>query len=167
MRPNPGAAAPLKLFVIGYSSRSEYPLICINQDRGGKESDRPMIKHAGVAPLLFLSALALAGDDGAAVNERIPVDRAELEAHWQVDCATAWTRLQAAAVRRPTQSHCGITPELVRDMKLCGFIYQAPGADSRHTCPDYRGVSQQLEKPGKLSDCPTLPASIANKMNCD
>ena len=126
-----------------------------------------MIKHAGVAPLLFLSALALAGDDGTAVNERIPVNRAEMEAHWQVDCATAWTRLQAAAVRRPTQDHCGITPELVRAMKLCGFIYQAPGADSRHTCPDYRGVAQLLERSGNPADCPNLLASIANRINCD
>ena len=126
-----------------------------------------MLNYAGFAALLFLAVLALAGNGGDAVNERIPVSKAALEDHWQVDCASVWARLQAVAAQRSTQDHCGIPAGLAQDIKLCAFIYQPPGADSRHTCPDYRGVSQQLEQAGESADCPKLPASIANKMNCE
>ena len=60
-----------------------------------------MINHTGIAILLLisllLSPLSLAGDNDDAINERIPVSRAEMEAHWQVDCAAAWEDLLTAA----------------------------------------------------------------------
>ena len=31
------------------------------------------------------------------VNERLPVSRVELEAHWQVDCSAAWAELEQLA----------------------------------------------------------------------
>lgn len=126
-----------------------------------------MLKHAGFAPLLLLSALALADNGGDAVNERIVVTKAALEDHWQVDCASAWARLQTAVAQRSTQDHCGIPPGLAQDMKLCAFIYQPPGDNSSHTCPNYRSVSQLLEKSGDLVGCPNLPTSIVSNMNCD
>jgi hypothetical protein len=130
-------------------------------------SDGQMIKCTGFTLMLSLSALALADTDGDAVNERIPVSRAELESHWQVDCATALTRLLAAAARPPNYNHCEITAEMVHDIKLCAFIYQAPGDNAEHPCPDYRRISTQLGQPGNLAtDCPEFPASIAKQKNC-
>ena len=126
-----------------------------------------MIKCAGFALLLSLPALALADTDGDAVNERIPVSKAELESHWQVDCAAALIRLQAATARPSTGDHCQITAELVHEIKLCAFIYQAPGDNAKHPCPDYRRLREQLGQPGDLvADCPELPASIAKQINC-
>jgi hypothetical protein len=123
-----------------------------------------MVKHAGFAPLLLLSALALAGD-GDAVNERIPVSRAALEDHWQVDCAAAWARLQAAA-QRPTQKQCEITAGLAQEIKLCAFIYQTPGENTAYDCPDYRSAAQLLQRTGNSKDCPELASLIATELNC-
>lgn len=126
-----------------------------------------MIKFTFFALFLSLPTLALAGNDGDAVNERIPVTNAELEAHWQVDCADAWLRLKASAARRSTTDHCRVSAELVRELKLCAFIYQTPGDTSPHKCPDYRGVSEQLEQLGEPAECQDLRTSIiANQMNC-
>jgi hypothetical protein len=125
-----------------------------------------MLRHAELALLLLLSALALADNGGDAINERIPVNNAELEAHWQVDCAAAWDRLQTAAARHSTQEQCEIIARLAQDIKLCAFIYQPPGVNSQHTCPDYNGVSQLLERSGELADCPNLTSSIAHKLKC-
>jgi hypothetical protein len=113
-----------------------------------------MIKLTELALLLFVSSLALADNGGDAVNERIPVNKAALEDHWQVDCAGAWARLQAATTRPSMQDHCEISAGLVREIKLCAFIYQAPGETSRHKGPDYRGVSQLLEQSGDMAECP-------------
>jgi hypothetical protein len=129
-------------------------------------SDRRMKKYPGFVLLLSLAAPALADSDGDAVNERIPVERAALEEHWQVDCAGAWARLQDAVAQRSTRDHCGVSAALVREIKLCGFIYQPPGEDSRHQCPDYRGVARQLELSGASGDCPELPPALARQLDC-
>jgi len=126
-----------------------------------------MTKCVGFFLVLSLSAFALADNDGDAVNERIPVDKAELEDHWQLNCAAAWAQLQAAMPGRSTNDQCEITPELVREITLCSFIYQAPGDSSQHECPDYRGISQLLKQAKKRAECPELPSSIANRMKCD
>ena len=134
-----------------------------------------MINHTGIAILLLispllsplLSPLSLADDSADAVNERIPVNRAEMEAHWQVDCATAWEHLLTAAAqptKQPTnKDNCGITDQLRRDIQLCAFIYQAPGGDPGHHCPDYRGASKYLNEADKSGKCPT---SIVQKVDC-
>jgi hypothetical protein len=141
-------------------------LICIKLDRASKEFNALVIKRTAFALLLILAVPALADSGGDALNERIPVNRAELEAHWQVDCASAWAGLQAAAARRSAQDHCGISAGLAQDIKLCAFIYQAPGENSPHTCPDYRRVSQLLERSGNPEDCPNLVSSIATVRTC-
>ena len=125
-----------------------------------------MIRHSCFALLLSFAALALAGSDGDAVNERIPVDKKELEDHWQVNCTNAWTRLRASAARQPTKDNCEISTEMVREIKLCTFIYQPPGENSRHKCPDYRSVAQQLALSGATEDCPSLSPSSANQLDC-
>ncbi len=130
-----------------------------------------MINHTGMAILLLisplLSPLSLAGDSDDAVNERIPVNRAEMEAHWQVDCAAAWEQLLAAAAQSTKQpintNNCGIPDQLRREIQLCAFIYQPPGGDSRHDCPDYRGASKYLNEAGKSGKC---PASIPHRADC-
>ena len=126
-----------------------------------------MRKCTGFTLILFLSAAAQADTAGDAVNERIPVSKAELESHWQVDCAAALTRLQAAVAHPSTDEHCQTTAELAHEIKLCAFIYQAPGDNTRHPCPDYGLLWEQLGQPGDLAtDCPKLIASIAKQVNC-
>jgi len=125
-----------------------------------------MIKY--VAFTFLLSLTALADNDVNAVNERIPVTPAELEAHWQVDCTAAWSQLQAAAAQQPTSGHCGISATLQHHIKLCAYIYQPPGPKPNHHCPDYAQISRRLEHAGDVAvDCPDLTASIANQETCD
>jgi hypothetical protein len=133
-----------------------------------------MINHTGIAILLLisplLSPLSLAGDSADAVNERIPVNRAEMEAHWQVDCAAAWEQLLAAAAQSTKQpintDNCGIPDQLRREIQLCAFIYQAPGNSSQHRCPDYRSASKHLQQASKPAKCSNLLTSILQKMDC-
>jgi hypothetical protein len=130
-----------------------------------------MINHTGIAILLLisplLSPLSLAGDSADAVNERLPVSKAEMEAHWQVDCAAAWEQLLAAAAqptKQPTNTdNCGIPGQLRREIQLCAFIYQAPGGAPGQDCPDYRGVSEQLNEADKTGKC---RVSILQKADC-
>jgi hypothetical protein len=114
-----------------------------------------------------LSPQSLADDSADAVNERIPVNKAEMEAHWKVDCAAAWEHLLAAAAQPTKQStnkdNCGITGHLRREIQLCAFIYQAPGGDPDHNCPDYMGVSKRLNDADKSGKC---PVSFLQEANC-
>jgi len=90
--------------------------------------------------LLFLWVpFALADGSSSAVNERIPVARAEMEAHWQVDCASAWARV--SALRAEAGEQCAIPAGLLREIRLCAFIYQPPGDDVAHTDLDFRSVA--------------------------
>ena len=130
-----------------------------------------MINHTGIAILLLISPLlspqSLAGGSADAVNERIPVTRAEMEAHWQVDCAVAWGHLLAVAARPTKQpankDNCGIPSQLRRDIQLCEFIYQPPGGDPGQDCPEYRGGSKRLKEAEKSGKCPIL---ILQKADC-
>lgn len=130
------------------------------------ESDRLMIDHPGIALLLLLPSLALADGNADAVNERIPVNRAEMETHWQVNCADAWQSLQTAAAHPSTKDNCGFTAELVREIQMCAFIYQAPGASSQHRCPDYRGASKRLQQHNQSILCSNLRTSILQQAGC-
>ncbi|RLA44601.1 MAG: hypothetical protein DRQ97_11105 [Gammaproteobacteria bacterium] len=125
-----------------------------------------MINHTGVAILLLisslLSALSLA-DDADAVNERIPVHKTEMEAHWQVECTAAWEHLLAAAAQYTNRGNCGIPNQLRREIQLCAFIYQAPGGDPGHDCPDYSGLLKQLNEAEESGKC---PESIPQQVDC-
>ena len=90
--------------------------------------------------LLILIAPALMADANSnAVNERIPVRKAELEDHWDVDCSSSWKRW--VALQSDTrQKTCDIPPALQRQLKLCAFIYQPPGEEYNHSGPDYQGA---------------------------
>jgi hypothetical protein len=90
-----------------------------------------------------------------------------MEAHWQVDCAAAWGHLLAVAAlptkQTTNKANCGIPSQLRREIQLCAFIYQAPGGDPGHDCPDYRGVSKYLNNADKSGKC---PGSILQKTDC-
>jgi len=135
-----------------------------------------MINQTGIAVLLLISPLlspvSLAGDSADAVNERIPVNKAEMEDHWQVDCAATWERLltAAAAAQSTKQSivkdDCGIPDQLRRDIQLCAFIYQAPGGEPGHDCPDYRSASKHLQQASEPAQCTNLLTSILQQADC-
>jgi hypothetical protein len=115
---------------------------------------------------LLFSPLVLAGDNGDAVNERIPVTKIEMEAHWQLDCTDAWAALRTATAHPVTSGNCGFSAELTREIRLCGFIYQAPGVQVRHRCPDYRSVSSLLEQSSASIQCSTVISSLRELMVC-
>ena len=118
--------------------------------------------------LLFLAIPAvLADSNSSTVNERLPVRKAELEAHWKVDCAGSWTNL-VERLGRSREGECRIPPGLHREIKLCGFIYQPPGEELSHSCPDYRSADLYLEQDdcvmsanllasGGIKSCPDSP----------
>ncbi len=88
--------------------------------------------------LLAVSCPAWAEDNADTVNERIPVSRQQLEAHWQVDCAATW---QSVLTVVEDGDDCRLPAALSRQLQLCAFIYQAPG-NSHANCPDFRGALQ-------------------------
>jgi len=115
--------------------------------------------------LLFLVAPALLADSNSStVNERIPVRRAELEAHWKVNCGDSWVRLTGLLGKSVT-AECGIPPGLQREIKLCGFIYQPPGDELSHPCPDYRSADLYLEQVSRESNCPVLADLLVSGRN--
>lgn len=71
------------------------------------------------------------------VNERIPVSKLELEAHWQVDCKQGWNDLTQLASAFDDQGGCVIPVKLQRQIQLCAFIYQPPGETSHDTCRNF------------------------------
>ncbi|MCB1675271.1 MAG: hypothetical protein KDI01_03215 [Halioglobus sp.] len=101
-----------------------------------------MLKIAASAILLLANAWSLAGSD--TVNERIPVSNAQLEAHWQLDCASTLADLQRtlAAERAP----CGVPAPLRRALRLCAFVHQPPGRAPSPHCPDFDRLSRLLEQ---------------------
>lgn len=91
-----------------------------------------------------LVAAVVCADDGSsdAVNERIHVTPEEMESHWQVDCANSWAR--AVELRKKADSPaCAPPPNLLRQLKLCAFIYQPPGQQLTHFGPDYQSAAAQ------------------------
>ena len=125
-----------------------------------------MNNYQAIIALLFFAPLAAAQGSADTVNERIPVTKAELEAHWKVDCASTWSSLQAASIPAPTGDDCGVTTQLRRQIQLCAYIYQAPGDNSKHRCPNYRSVSEHLQQPSVTADCASLHTSIRRHVNC-
>jgi hypothetical protein len=83
-----------------------------------------------------------ADSNSNAVNERITVTPVEMESHWQVDCATSWAR--AIELREKAGSPgCALPPDVLRELKLCSFIYQPPGQQRAQSGPDYQSAAAQ------------------------
>lgn len=89
--------------------------------------------------LLLTASLALADSDSSAVNERIPVRKEQVEAHWKVDCAGSWASLLELRVEAG-QYGCILPVYLQRQLQLCAFIYQPPGESFVHAGPDYQSA---------------------------
>ena len=111
--------------------------------------------------------MALAGGNSDAVNERIPVTKSEMEEHWQVSCAKAWEELRMTTTEPVSAGSCGVSAELVRQIQLCGFIYQAPGEQIQQQCPDYSSASQLLERRSVSTQCSDLLSSVEKLMDCE
>lgn len=115
--------------------------------------------------VLTLSPQA-ASDSSDTVNERIPVRKAELEKHWQINCHDAWIDLQQALMQAPVDG-CSIPPRLHREFKLCSFIYQPPGTEPvPDSCPNYRGISTVLQHNSSESECLSVQKFLENHDTC-
>ena len=125
-----------------------------------------MIYVQKICLLLLSLSQPLAASESDTVNERVPVSKAELEAHWDVDCAQVADSM-AQVVMGPTSGDvCEFSPGLRHQLQLCAFIYQAPGADSSHLCPDYRGSLEALERSGPDGDCVSFKISLHSLEDC-
>ena len=120
--------------------------------------------HRLIIPLLFSSAL-FADADSSAVNERIFVPKAELEAHWKVNCTGSWAGLVALLGETSVEA-CAISPHLHRELRLCSFIYQSPGEESAHKCPDYRGATGILDSNAGDKACTALIMYLQQQTSC-
>ncbi len=89
--------------------------------------------------LLLAAPLVLAESNSDAVNERIPVRKAEMEVHWNVNCADSWARVEE--MRSAAEGGaCTLSPELQRQIQLCAFIYQPPGEENTHSGPNFQAA---------------------------
>ena len=109
--------------------------------------------------LLAVAPMLLADSNSNAVNERIPVRKQEIEAHWKLDCASSW----AAAIelrRPPHHENCSLPADLQRQLQLCAFIYQPPGEQATHTGPDYLAA---ISREGEGGQCHKLSGADSKK----
>ena len=111
-----------------------------------------------IAPLVMAAAPV-----SDTVNERIPVSRAELEAHWQVDCAAAWAALEQLA---GATGQCAPGATLQRALRLCAFIYQPPGEEVASACPDFAAALDLLGTGAAPASCRSLANFLSGKGRC-
>lgn len=123
----------------------------------------PSVKASAV--LLFVSAVA-AGPVSDTVNERIPVTGVELEAHWGVDCAATVNLLVELVTRAKAGEGCLVSPLVRQQLQLCSFIYQTPGSDTGHVCPDYRAALEALGGAGPDDGCQQIAMSLPGPEHC-
>lgn len=116
--------------------------------------------------LLVIVPMAHAASVSDAVNERIPVSRAALEAHWHLDCAAGWAKLAGAGARAPAAGPCGIASGLRDELERCAFIYQPPGGSAEAGCRDYRGAVDVLDSMGSGAICNRLVKFLAAQPHC-
>ena len=112
--------------------------------------------------LVLVAPIVVAGDNSDAVNERIPVSRAEMELHWQVDCSDSWKQLQHFARDHQSAQRCELAPDLLRQLQLCAFIYQPPGSPAASACPDYRSAYDSVGQ----GDCVALGSLLESGAGC-
>ena len=115
---------------------------------------------------LLLISRTFAAPDSDTVNERVPVSEAELEAHWQVNCTKVSDLLRESVARSKAGDACQAGPAVRHQLQLCAFIYQPPGSDSRHICPDYRGALEALDRVGPDDDCRYIAKLLPDREHC-
>ena len=89
--------------------------------------------------LLLVAPVLLADSNSNAINERIPVRKAEMEVHWNVNCVHSWARVEELR-GKPGAGECVFPSDLQRQLQLCAFIYQPPGEESSHSGPDFQAA---------------------------
>ncbi len=95
---------------------------------------------------LVFSSPVIAQTDSIA-NERIPVKSEDLEAHWNVECASLVKKTE-----RVLANHGGNVDEisvLRHDIKKCMYIYNTPDSAHYKAEPDYKRL---LDKLNEFSD---------------
>ena len=112
--------------------------------------------------LVLVAPVAVAGDNSDAVNERIPVSRAEMEQHWQVDCSDSWKQLLRFARDYQSAQRCELALDTLRQLQLCAFIYQPPGSPAASACPDYRSAYDTAGR----GDCVALGSLLESGASC-
>ncbi len=90
--------------------------------------------------LLAAAPLLQAGGNSDTANERIPVKKVQMEAHWKVDCALSWAKLIERRAL-PGQESCVLPPALQQQLQLCAYIYQPPGEQFSHAGRDYQAAA--------------------------
>ncbi|MCP5165526.1 MAG: hypothetical protein H6990_10780 [Pseudomonadales bacterium] len=104
--------------------------------------------------LFFLAPLVMAAAPVSdTVNERIPVSRVELEAHWQVDCGAAWAELEQLA---GATGQCAPGDRLRHTPALAAHL-PAPGEEVAAARPDFAAALTCSGEP-----CPDSCRSLAN-----
>lgn len=114
----------------------------------------------------LLCPLLSAAPASDVVNERIPVRRAELEAHWKIDCLSLWSALKARNHPQTEQGACRVDLETRRTLELCVFVHQPPGGADSGACPDYRSALQELDVADPADQCAVLAAYMADQPSC-
>ena len=116
-------------------------------------------------PILLLLALLAVAQAPAPdlVNERLPVRRSELEAHWGVDCTAAWAELERLA---GAGSGCGAAPELQQALRLCAFVYQPSGELPVSTCRDFRAALAVIRRDTSAGTCRALTRLLTAREQC-
>jgi len=104
----------------------------------------------------------LLADESDAVNERIHVPRADMEAQWGTDCIATWREV-SRALDSNSSDNCAVLPGLQKQLQLCAFIYQPPGEVAHSTCPDYSRAYRASQTP----DCAALTESIEISKTCE
>jgi len=118
-----------------------------------------------LAAMVCLAPVARGQGDDNAVNERIPVDVDQLQSHWQVDCAAS-REVLSMQLQSIAPGSCVISPELQRQMQLCGFIFQPPGDAVKQACPDYRAIDHLIQSHAAEARCTALRAQRLQLLDC-
>lgn len=89
-------------------------------------------------------------DTESSVNERLPFSPLELEAHWDVNCATTLTAIQRLS-NQPTEAFGpeyekfgSAINEYLGALKKCAIIYNTKGVSRYSPCIDYFSLYSQL-----------------------
>ncbi|MEH6569575.1 MAG: hypothetical protein V7709_10890 [Halioglobus sp.] len=111
---------------------------------------------------LLIAPSAWAAGPSDMVNERIPVSKLELEAHWRVDCKHSWNDFIGRTSVFEDQAECVIPVKLQRQIQLCAFIYQPPGEASPKTCRDFDGARRAAIQ----ANCLAMALLLEESANC-
>jgi hypothetical protein len=121
-----------------------------------------------VLSVFLCAAQAVANNQEALANERLPVDRYLLEKQWGVNC-TAAVSLTLAWMDDQQGRSVGDWEMLPwRDLKYCGLLFNTPDTGRYQSCPDYSKAYRLLSamRQGEaVIDIPVLAAVLSERCN--